>query len=270
MLPLPDSSPNPFSLPGERASALLLHGFTSTPYEVRPVGDALAAAGFAASAPLLPGHGTRPEELNEVTAEDWVRASEAAFEALGDARPRVVVGASMGGLLAVLLARRYPEVRALVLLAPAFIARPIGRLAMGLSPLGYHRVRDMLPKADPGGDIESAEGREKNPCYPSIPLGGLAQLERLRVMATSALEEVRVPVCVLHGAGDRTIDPAASVLVAERVRGPWVERYVLPRSRHVLGLDVEREQLCAIATRFLVEVVTASERAEPARAQAVS
>jgi carboxylesterase len=62
--PLPPSSRDAFVLPGERAQALLLHGYTGTPYEVRIVGEALAERGVGCRAPLLPGHGTVSRELS--------------------------------------------------------------------------------------------------------------------------------------------------------------------------------------------------------------
>jgi carboxylesterase len=48
--------PSRFALPGAgRGAALCLHGLTGTPYQVRPIGEALAAAGIAAIGPALPG-----------------------------------------------------------------------------------------------------------------------------------------------------------------------------------------------------------------------
>ena len=78
---LPESSTEPFSLPGERASAVLLHGYTGTPWEMRVVGDALSEQGIAAYGPLLPGHGGEPRELNEVRAETFLAAAHTASDA---------------------------------------------------------------------------------------------------------------------------------------------------------------------------------------------
>src|SRR2546427_411191 len=48
-----------FSLPGSRPlGCLLVHGFTGTPEEMRPLGEALAARGFPVYAVRLAGHGT--------------------------------------------------------------------------------------------------------------------------------------------------------------------------------------------------------------------
>src|SRR5436309_331310 len=53
-----------FSLPGSRPlGCLLVHGFTGTPEEMRPLGEALAARGFPVHAVRLAGHGTDVAEL---------------------------------------------------------------------------------------------------------------------------------------------------------------------------------------------------------------
>jgi esterase/lipase len=63
------------------------------------------------------------------------------------------------------------------------------------------------------------------------------------------VERVDRPAFVAHGALDRTIPPACTDALAAELRGP-VERMPLPRSRHVVTLDVEREALCARIVEF--------------------
>src|SRR5947209_13160713 len=96
----------PFSLGGGDLACLLLHGLTGSPAEVRPVGEALARAGFRAVAPLLPGHGTKPEDLDTVTPGELLDAARGALLSLAGARRLFICGLSMGALLAVHLASR--------------------------------------------------------------------------------------------------------------------------------------------------------------------
>src|SRR2546430_10174597 len=96
----------PFSLGGGDLACLLLHGLTGSPAEMRPVGEALAKAGFRAVGPLLPGHGTTPEDLLTVTRADLLAAAESALLGLRDARRVYLCGLSAGALLAIHLAAR--------------------------------------------------------------------------------------------------------------------------------------------------------------------
>src|SRR6266852_2399288 len=82
-------------------ACLLLHGLTGSPAEVRPVGEALAGAGFRALGPLLPGHGTSPRDLETVTRFDVEDAAREALLSLRGARRVYLCGLSMGALLAV-------------------------------------------------------------------------------------------------------------------------------------------------------------------------
>src|SRR5881628_3739203 len=130
---------DPFALGDAPDACLLLHGLTGSPAEVRPIGEALAQAGFRAVGPLLPGHGTTPEDLYTVSRQQMLHAAESALLSLDGARRIFVCGLSMGGLLALHLAAHHegmPEVSAVALLAPAiefagptwFFAEVLGRL----------------------------------------------------------------------------------------------------------------------------------------------
>src|SRR5947209_19250217 len=94
----------PFSLGGGDLACVLLHGLTGSPAEVRPVGEALARAGFRAVGPLLPGHGTTPSDLETVTRSDMLDAAQEALLSMRGARRVYLCGLSMGALLAIRLA----------------------------------------------------------------------------------------------------------------------------------------------------------------------
>ena len=81
---------------GNDIGCLLVHGFTGTPQNVRPLADYLARRGLAVSAPRMPGHGTTVEDLDATGPQDWLGAAE---DALAELRRRCstvfVAGISM-------------------------------------------------------------------------------------------------------------------------------------------------------------------------------
>ena len=92
----PDSSP--------RGVVVLLHGLTDSPYSQRHIARIYRDRGFVALVIRLPGHGTVPAALTEVTWEDWLAATRLAIR---EARRQVpapapfhFVGFSNGGALA--------------------------------------------------------------------------------------------------------------------------------------------------------------------------
>jgi carboxylesterase len=221
---------------------------------MRVVGEALSARGVACRAPLLPGHGTTPRDLDDVRAEDWLEAGRRALDEIVEG-PRFLVGCSMGGLLALALAAERDDVVGVVALAPALMARPPGQSVFAAAERGLWRLHGEITKADPGGDIESLEARRINPSYETLPVKPMAQLLRLQRMVEERLPDIRVPLCVLHGRNDRTIHPDSARRVFERCGARWAEHHLLPRSRHVLGLDVERDRLSRVVVRFVDAVL---------------
>jgi carboxylesterase len=260
--PLPPPDPRAFRLHAHgaprRGTALCLHGYTGTPYEVRPLGEALSAHGFDVDAPLLTGHGHDPAVCNRTSWTTWLGDAVAAYDAgssrsAGEDGLRVVVGSSMGGLLALQLSLVRP-VDALVLLAPALRFFPSQELAVAALASGLWRVRPFVPKEAPGGDVGDVDAQKNNPTYKVLPARGIVELWHLQRATARVLPQVTTPVCALHGDDDGTIDPASAAAIASAVASPVVEHHRLAKTRHLVGLDVERDVVTALALRFLDDV----------------
>src|SRR3990172_5001769 len=111
----------PFFFPGydNGKAVLLIHGFADTPYDLRPLGEYLAAHGITACAPLLKGHGTSAKDMEKTGWRDWLVKPESALKELSSKHKKVyLAGFSMGGSIAIDLASRY-EVAGVILLAPS-------------------------------------------------------------------------------------------------------------------------------------------------------
>ena len=114
---------------------LLIHGYTATTAEVRPLARDLHQQGYTVAGPLLPGHNTQPEDANRYRWRDWVRAVEESYQQLAARCQRVVVGGeSTGALLALYLASEHPEAAAILAYAPAL------KLKMGPRQIALIRV----------------------------------------------------------------------------------------------------------------------------------
>lgn len=81
-------------------TCLLLHGVAGTPAELRPVADALVAAGFRVRAPLLPGHGGDAAAYLASGFAQWRACARAEYLRLRAQGPVLLAGYSLGGILA--------------------------------------------------------------------------------------------------------------------------------------------------------------------------
>lgn len=235
---------------GDRAAGIVLvHGFTGTPYEVRYLGEALARAGFAVSAPLLPGHGTTVDDLDRTTWQDWVAHVDRACTELGRRCASVAIaGQSLGGLLALYLAARRPDLRAVAsLAAPLWLGGLSGRIARS-TQRGLLRGVRRLPKLG-GPDVRDPRVKAENPCYRSIPTRALGHLLAFMRITDDALPQIAAPVLVLHAQRDHTAPVACAARIAARARARRVR--ILPRSYHLIAADVERDIVATEVAAFL-------------------
>lgn len=242
----------PFDLPGRPGgtdAALLLHGLTGTPFELRPVADRLSRAGVRCLAPVLPGHES-PDALSRSSWHDWVGGARDALAALGETRRTLVVGSSMGALVACALAAEDPgRVDGLALLAPALELQPLGKLAgwlAGATPMA--RFLPQIPKGG-GSDVGDPEARAMNPCMETVPLRSVGELLAFQAHVDALLPRVRCPALVVAGALDGTVTVAGARRMAERLGG-GARLVVLPRSRHLVAIDFERDRLADDVSGF--------------------
>jgi carboxylesterase len=249
---------SPILFPGDGPAVLCLHGFTGTPYEVAPLARGLASAGFSVSAPMLAGHGESAATLAGTRWQDWLASAEAAFDRLrtiSGPRPVAVAGFSMGGLLALRLARLHPHVvSALVIMsAPLRLRDRQVALARTWAHLpGFLRRGPLATLRKRGGsDVTDARVRAENPALTEMPLAGIVELIELAEVVRRDLTFIRPPALVVHGERDRTIPQHASFELAGSIASDVVERLWLPRSGHLVAVDVEHAQLCEAVVRFL-------------------
>ena len=251
----------PFHFAGGDGGCLLVHGFTATPWEMRYLGEHLHSAGYTVHGVRLAGHATSPADLERSTWQQWYASARQGLLALqGSAAHTVVVGQSMGALLALRLAVEHPEtVAGVALLAPALRLsarwlhwmRPAFPVVL---PFLTQRFR-FVPKGD--SDVADPQARADTPSYRQVPLRAVHQLLQLQRHVRRLLPRVAQPVLVLHSRQDHTCPVANVDLVRRRVPGP-VETRLLARSYHVVSIDVERDDVAVCVADFTARTLAST------------
>lgn len=244
---------------------LMLHGYSGSPGELRPMGQALADAGYTVHGPLLAGHGGAPSQLFGVTWEDWLASAENGLQQIHAQCALVFVcGFSAGGLLALRLAAREP-VAGVIALAPALRLRGGGLLRLAgliqhVMPWYYPlakanfadpAVRAVVLERAPDTNLDDPAVVEAIRREAKVPIGSLYQLARLQRAVASDLRHVSVPTLIMQGRRDQTVDPRSAELVlagiaARDKRLQWFEQ-----SGHQLPREAERAAVWASARAWL-------------------
>lgn len=206
-----------------QAAVLLVHGFTATPWEMRPLGEALSAAGFAALGLCLPGHGTMPKDLSSIRYEAWLQEVERGYQLLAQTSPRVYgIGMSTGGLLLLALAGQQ-RLHGLVLFSPFLRLRHwLAPLIVLLRHIKPYQKRKLAPHL-------AAH------YYSLRPLNGIYQIQRLIRRLRRVLPDISAPTLIFSAQGDQTVD-AASAKTLLRTLGSRDKRFHQfgPEMPHVL------------------------------------
>jgi carboxylesterase len=253
-----DSSPsntNEFFLPGSGLSALLIHGLTGTPYEMRWLGEQLAATGMRVHGIRVAGHGGSPEELGEVTHANWYESVIDGFERLrAYDEPNVIIGLSMGAVLAARLAIDQREaVAAVVMLAPAFYLPLRARTALRILRPAKKVVNQIYIHQQGGSDIHDAAARRIHPGNRLMPLHAALNLLELSDQVRAKLPELVQPTLIIHSRRDHTCPFTKNVQFLMNHMGCDDKRLIaLDESFHVITVDSERERVARETVDFIL------------------
>ena len=244
---------NEFFFPGARVSALLIHGLSGTPFEMRYLGERLAASGARVCGVRLDGHAGASEELGASTQARWYESTVEGFERLrryGD--PVAVIGLSMGALLGARLAADQGEaVTGVVMLSPAFflplwVRGPLKALR-ALGPLA-----DRIYLRGKGSDIHDAAARGVHPSARLMPLSAVLELLKLSAAVRPRLGRVTQPTLIIHSRRDHTCPMRRNVdFVMNRLGSAQKRAVILEESFHVITVDSEKERVASEVIDFV-------------------
>ncbi|MBQ0829980.1 alpha/beta hydrolase [Streptomyces tagetis] len=235
----------PFRHDGGEAGVLLCHGFTGSPQSLRPWAVHLAARGLSVSLPLLPGHGTRWQDLQLTGWQDWYAEVDRALRVLRERCETVfVAGLSMGGALALRLAARHGDA-----VSGVIVVNPANRmhgLAPHALPVLRHLVRTTRGIAS---DIARPDVEELG--YDRVPLHAAHSLRAFFRLVDGELPQVTQPLLLLRSPRDHVVPPADSARVLGRVSSTDVTEILLEQSCHVATLDHDADRIFAESVAFI-------------------
>jgi carboxylesterase len=237
----------PFFFEGGPTGCLLVHGFSGSPPEMRPMGEFLAGKGLTVLGVRLAGHGTTPEDMARTTWRDWVASAEEGLQEL-EARCEAVfvAGLSMGGLITLHLAAHYPLAGIVPMAAPAYIADWHSRFV----PMVQYFWRWVTPNIE--SDLTDPEAQERCWSYNRLPTRCIVSLRQLLRLVRRELPQIEVPALIMQGRCDHHIPADSAQIIFDRLGSTDKEMTWWSNSGHCITIDSEREAVWARAYDFIV------------------
>ena len=243
--------------PQPRRIVLLAHGYGEHAGRYAHVADALVARGAAVFAPDHLGHGESDGERAEVTDFEHVVDDLHAVADLARERhpelPLVLIGHSMGGLVAARFAQRYrAELAGLVLSGPA-----IGLSAVITDWLGAAEIPD-VPIDVSVLSRDPAVGE----AYASDPLVYHGGWKRPTLQAFVAADEAieaaggfgDLPVYYVHGEADALVPIVLARPFVERLAGDDFTERLVPEARHEVFNETDKDETIGLVADFVDRV----------------
>lgn len=229
---------------------LLLHGFGDTPQTLALLARRLRKSGYSVLAPLLPGHGRSMQSFAESGANDWFAAARRAYIDMRARHDSVsVVGLSMGGALAVMLAAEQHEMPALVLIAP-YLGMPKRLRIAAATHWLWGRLVGEVPARNPRSIRDPIE-REKNLAYGTVTGRELHELATVVRRARKSLSDVSSPALIIQSREDPRCSPAVAEFALKTLGSSEKKLIWTEGAGHIITVDYGRERVFAEVERWL-------------------
>ena len=217
---------------GNETVAILIHGFTGTPYDMHEIADFLHERNIDVVALRVAGHGTAIHDLMSTTYADWWRSVKEEIDAVAQNYRRVfLIGYSFGSNLVLDMAAREPgKYDGIVCLGTAVFLKYrlyYDFLAPFLSMFGVQKLRKPYIRKK---NITSYESLGN---YSEIPLNSLAQFRYFIDHYTKReLPTIMTPALLIHSRDDRISHPRSSEYVFEHLGSPYKEMFIMNELNH--------------------------------------
>jgi carboxylesterase len=234
-------------------AVLLIHGFADTPQTLRELATYLSTQrGWTVRALLLPGHGRTLAAFDSTSARAWLEAVDREYAVLRATYATVaIVGLSMGGALATLLAARDPDLKALVLLAP-YLSPPAR--AERLAPLAglIQLVIPYLAPGDKSASIFDPVARAESRGLGATPPQRIRDLVVVAHDARLAAPQVRAATLIVHSRTDYRIPNELAERHQALFSGAAVcEQRWVEGCGHVITVDYGKERIFSATADWL-------------------
>ena len=232
----------------KKTGVLLIHGWSSTPQELRGTADYLNSLGYPVYAPLLRGHGTEPRDLIGLKWGDWLADVCVAYDYLARHVDEVVVGGmSTGSLLALNLTLKR-KVKGIIAMGTPISVKLRWRILMRVLAWIFRNRKTLIKKIYRKGDWEVAR---KKVHYVEFPPRSMWEVFRSIGDTKKIIPRIKAPILVMQSGSDKIILPKSADYVYKNVSSEIKEIVFFADSYHVFTVDKHADKAHKIIGKFI-------------------
>ena len=215
---------------------------------MRPWAHFLNEHGYTVRVPLIPGHGTRWQDLNKVKWNEWPAKAQSELDLLlKECRLVFIFGLSMGGGNTLhVTAKNNDRVAGIVLVNPM---SHIPEFAIKFVDIIKHLSAS---RPSVGDDIKKPGVTEWG--YDALPTKGVAQLHRFLKATRRLLPSITVPMMVFHSIEDHVLKVSNTEIILDETSSTDKVRIELANSYHVATLDYDAETIFENSRQFIERI----------------
>lgn len=226
-----------------KKAVLLIHGFAGGNYDFGElINDLQTHKSLDIFTFTLPGH--EKGRITKVTKEDWIQSAENQIEKIikNGYKKIYIIGHSMGGILAVHLACKYPQIKKLVLAAPAY-----KHFMLKDNKLDIIEGIKKIPKIFKDFNYEEVMSRIMR-----IPTTAIKEFVSLADAHLNDIKNITIPTLILYGSNDNIVPIDSIDHVYDNIKSKSVTLIELDKLNHNIFTNDRYEETKKIIVNFLI------------------
>lgn len=228
-----------------RKAILLIHGFAGGSYDYNNLANDLQLyADFDVYTFTLPGHDKLI--IKDVTRDDWIREAEKQTEILirRGYKKIYVIGHSMGGVIACHIAKKYPQVKKLVIASPAYRYFTFKEDKLDILA-SLKQTPDLFKDYEPDNVLSRIL---------KLPVSTTLEFINLVKEHSNDVKDVLCPTLILWGNMDKIVPKDGVMHVYKNIKADSVTLYEIDNVTHDTFKNDRYDEILKIITKFLKEI----------------
>lgn len=230
----------PFLIKRGAVGCFLIHGWSSTPQELKGLGEFLSERDISVCAPLLPGHGTSPDDLKNYKIKDWLSFAEKELKKFQNEVKHVFIGGvSMGGNIGFHLTKNNPEIKGMISMGTPAVFKYNTLLKLIYPFLKILNVS--VKKRYPIGK-EKKELLKTKVHYRRYPIKSAAEAFKISWSLKRILPYIKQPTLIMQSNTDFMLKEKNAYYIYQKLGSKEKKLTWIPNSYHVFTIDHYKEK----------------------------